>query len=249
MLSHMADPRIHLSEAALAAGITLRLPDAAFRHLIQVLRLRAGERFVIFDGRGGEYAATLSDVGKREALAHIISFSDVDRESPLDLTLAQCVAKGERMDYTLQKAVELGVTRVVPLLSTRSVVKLDAERWDKKLEHWRGVIVAACEQSGRTRVPALAPVVTLTAWLDNRSADGLGLTLDPLAPQTLRDLSAPAGPLTLLVGPEGGLDEAELRCARAAGFIGVRMGPRILRTETAGVAALAALQAIWGDWG
>ncbi|NKF22376.1 16S rRNA (uracil(1498)-N(3))-methyltransferase [Solimonas marina] len=244
----MAAPRIYFEHLALADDATVRLPDTAFRHLIQVLRLRPGENFVAFDGSGREYPAELVDVGKREAVARLGPAIDVDRESPLDLTLAQCVSKGDRMDYTLQKAVELGVTRIVPLLSQRSVVKLDAERWEKKLEHWRGVIVSACEQSGRTRMPALAAIAPLPGWLDTRDRAGLAVTLDPLAAQGLRSLSPPNGPLTLLVGPEGGLDDAELRRAHAGGFTGIRMGPRVLRTETAGVAALAALQALWGDW-
>lgn len=244
----MADPRIYLDNESLAAGARLRLPDAAYRHLVQVLRLRPGERFIAFDGRGGEYLAEIVEVGKREASAYLVSFHDVDRESPLDLTLAQCVSKGERMDYTLQKAVELGITRIVPLISSRSVVRLDSDRWDKKLEHWRGVVIAACEQSGRTCVPAVDTPIALPTWLDDESAHGTRLTLDPLGHHGLRELPPPTGPVTLLVGPEGGLTEHELDRAREAGFTGMRMGPRVLRTETAGVAALAALQAMWGDW-
>ncbi|HET8881380.1 MAG TPA: 16S rRNA (uracil(1498)-N(3))-methyltransferase [Solimonas sp.] len=244
----MADPRIYITDVELLAGAPLRLPDAAFRHLVQVLRLRAGDCFIAFDGRGGEFAAQLRDVGKREATATLGERITADRESPLDLTLAQCVSKGERMDYTLQKAVELGVTRIVPLLSSRSVVRLDAERWDKKLEHWRGVIVSACEQSGRTRIPDIAAPCALPAWLDDGAAHGMRVTLDPLGRHAWRELPPPAGPVTLLVGPEGGLSEHELHRAREAGFIGIRMGPRVLRTETAGIAAIAALQALWGDW-
>lgn len=243
----MAQPRIHI-DGDLSVAASLRLPDAAFRHLVQVLRLKPGERFVAFDGRGGEYEAELASVGRREAEARLLGHSPVDRESPLDLTLAQCVSKGERMDYTLQKAVELGVTRIVPLISSRSVVRLDAERWDRKLEHWRGIVVAACEQSGRTRLPPVAEPRTLSDWLGGAEAQGTRLTLDPQGRHALRELPAPDGPVTLLVGPEGGLAEPELQRTRAAGFTGIRMGPRVLRTETAGVAALAALQAIWGDW-
>ena len=244
----MSQPRIHFP-APLQSDTTLTLPEDAYRHLVQVLRLRQNERFIAFDGRGGEYAAEIIEIGKREARARIGTFVDVARESPLDLTLAQCIAKGERMDYTLQKAVELGVTRIVPLLSSRSVVRLDTERMDKKLEHWRGVIVSACEQSGRTRVPQLADVEALPSWLDREDAHGERLTLDPLAHHGLRELPPPRGPLTLLVGPEGGLSEHELHRAHEAGFTGIRMGPRVLRTETAGIAALAAMQAMWGDWG
>lgn len=238
--------RIHLP-APLSEGQELPLPEAAFRHLVQVLRMQAGDRFTVFNGEGGESAATLAQVEKKRAVAQIGAHVPVDRESPLDLRLAQCVSKGERMDITIQKAVELGVTCIQPLLSQRSVVRMDAERWDKKLEHWQGVIVSACEQSGRTRVPVLLPVLPLAAWLD-RGDFGTGLTMDPEAAQGLQALPAPAGPVTLLVGPEGGLSPDELAQATRAGFIGLRMGPRVLRTETAGMAALAALQAQWGDW-
>jgi 16S rRNA (uracil1498-N3)-methyltransferase len=238
--------RIHLPQP-LAEGLELSLPEPAFRHLIQVLRLQSGENFIVFNGEGDEFPATLSEVGKKRATARIGARIAVDRESPLDLTLAQCVSKGDRMDYTIQKAVELGVTRIQPLLSARSVVRMDAERWDKKLEHWLGVIVSACEQSGRTRVPELRAVQSLPAWL-GEGAHGTGVTLDPEGASSLRGLLVPEGPVTLLVGPEGGLGPEELQQAHRAGFVGVRMGPRVLRTETAGVAALAALQAHWGDW-
>jgi 16S rRNA (uracil1498-N3)-methyltransferase len=245
--NHVMTTRIHIPEG-LAEGATLNLPDNAFRHLVQVLRLREGDPFTAFDGRGGEYDAVLIEIGKRSASVGILAHQGIDRESPLDLTLAQCISKGERMDYTVQKAVELGVTRIVPLISGRSVVRLDEERWEKKLEHWRGVVVSACEQSGRTAVPEVQDAVALPTWLDDESARGTRLTLDPEAPHSLRELPPPSGPVTLLVGPEGGLSEMELQHAHRAGFIGMRMGPRVLRTETAGVAALAALQAMWGDW-
>lgn len=238
--------RIHLP-GPLAEDLELALPDTAFRHLVQVLRLRKNDTFVAFDGRGGEYRAELVEVGKRQARARLGSHDPVDRESPLDLRLAQCVSKGERMDYTLQKAVELGVTRVTPLISERCAVRLDAERCEKKLEHWRGVIVAACEQSGRTRVPTLEPALPLRRWLETGNA-GTGVVLDPMAEHGLASLPAPDGPLTLLAGPEGGLSESEIAGACRAGFSGLRLGPRVLRTETAAVAVLAALQARWGDW-
>jgi 16S rRNA (uracil1498-N3)-methyltransferase len=240
--------RIYFAEP-LSEGARVELPDGAFRHLVQVLRLREGETFTAFDGRGGEYDAVLVEVGRRSAAARMLAHDDVDRESPLDLTLAQCISKGERMDYSLQKAVELGVTRIVPLISGRSVVRLDEGRWEKKMEHWRGVVISACEQSGRTRLPVLEDVQALPTWLDGERAHGERLTLDPQGRHTLRQLPRPNGPLTLLVGPEGGLSEGELAHAQRGGFFGIRIGPRTLRTETAGVAALAALQALWGDWG
>jgi 16S rRNA (uracil1498-N3)-methyltransferase len=233
-------------DGPLAEGTSLPLPEAAARHVGQVLRMRAGEPLTLFDGRGGEYAATVLTVERREVVVRIGAFDPVDRESPLRLTLAQCVSKGDRMDYTIQKAVELGVTAIVPLLSARSVVKLDAERWDKKLDHWRGVVASACEQSGRTRLPPVAPVQTLNTWLPQSS--GLRLLLAPGAAQRLKSLP-PVQQATLLVGPEGGLGDDETAAAVRAGFVALGLGPRVLRTETAGVALLAALQAQCGDLG
>lgn len=243
----MASPRVFL-DLPLQEGATVELPEDSARHLVQVLRMRAGETFTAFNGRGGEYAAILQAAGKREARAQIGAFRNIDRESPLRVTLAQCVSKGERMDYTLQKAVELGVAEIVPLLSERSVVRLDAERWEKKLEHWRGIAVSACEQSGRTRPPRLHAVADLRQWLQAAPADALKLALAPGAPLGLRTAPPPRGPVILLVGPEGGLSETEVRQAASCGFAALSLGPRVLRTETAGVAALAALQALWGDW-
>lgn len=233
-------------EAALRTGEALALPEAAARHVGQVLRMRAGEPLILFDGRGGEYAATIERVDRREVTVRVGAHDPVERESPLVLTLAQCVSKGDRMDYTLQKAVELGVTAIVPLLSARSVVRLDAERWDKKLEHWRGVVIAACEQSGRTRVPPIEPVRSLASGLP--SASGLRLVLAPGGRQTLKSIEF-VPPATLLVGPEGGLEENEIQQAERAGFIRLGLGPRVLRTETAGVALIAAAQSQWGDLG
>lgn len=238
--------RIHLPQP-LREGDEIALPEDAFRHLVQVLRMQAGASFIVFNGEGGEFQARLTQVEKKRATARIGVHLPADRESPLDLTLAQCVSKGDRMDYTIQKAVELGVTRIQPLMSSRSVVRMDAERWDKKLEHWRGIIASACEQSGRTRLPPLGPVMALDRWLEAGDG-GLRLTLDPVATTALRSIPLPSAPVTLLVGPEGGLSDAELAAAYGAGYTGVHMGPRILRTETAGLAALAAIQSLWGDW-
>lgn len=238
--------RIHL-DPPLREDSELPLPEEAFRHLVQVLRLRDGESFIAFCGDGAEYEATLTAVARRSAMLRLGRRREVDRESPLQLTLAQCVSKGDRMDYTLQKAVELGVQRILPLLSSRSVVKLDGERWEKKLEHWRGIVVSACEQSGRTRIPEVAAPLALDRWLPACDEPGLRLTLDPAAAQGLAALPEVRS-ATLLIGPEGGLSDTEIRQAAQAGFRGLRVGPRVLRTETAGVAVLAALQARFGDW-
>ncbi len=238
--------RLHV-DAPLAAGTRMELPEAAARHVAQVLRMRAGEALTLFNGEGGEYSAEIETVERRNVLVRIGAKMAVDRDSALSITLAQCVSKGERMDYTIQKAVELGITAIVPLLSARSVVKLDGERWEKKLEHWRGVVLSACEQSGRTRLPPVMPVQKFDVWLPS-SMDGLRLVLAPTAAVSLKALPK-ADSVTLLVGPEGGLSDDEIRHALRAGYTGITLGPRVLRTETAGVAALAALQALWGDIG
>ncbi|MBL8259408.1 MAG: 16S rRNA (uracil(1498)-N(3))-methyltransferase, partial [Candidatus Competibacteraceae bacterium] len=169
-------------------------------------------------------------------------------EPPLRIVLAQGVSRGEKMDYTLQKSVELGVSAIQPLLTDYGGIGLSDERWLKKVQHWRGVIIGACEQCGRNRLPELRDPATLSDWLNRSSEAGSRWLLDPLAEAGLRELDAPNGRATLLIGPEGGLSVEEIQRARAAGFVGVRLGPRVLRTETAGVAALAAVQTLWGDW-
>jgi 16S rRNA (uracil1498-N3)-methyltransferase len=239
--------RVFVNEP-LSPGGQIILPADAARHLVQVLRMRLGEHFILFNGHGGEYEATLQAISKRETVATVGARRDVNRESPLHITLAQCVSKGDRMEYTLQKAVELGVTEIVPLLSSRTVVKLDAERWERKLEHWQGIVVSACEQSGRTRLPALRAVADISHWLRYSPTDSIKLVLAPGAREGLRKLKSTVKPVTLLVGPEGGLSNIEIVQAETLGFSPLSLGPRVLRTETAGVAALAAIQALWGDW-
>lgn len=241
----MSDSRVYL-ETPLSSGALIDLPEGPFRHLVQVLRMQVGESLTVFDGRGGEYTARLESVAKRGATLRLGSFHDVSRESALDLTLVQGISKGDRMDYTIQKAVELGVTRIVPVTTERCNVNLDRERQDKKFEHWRGVMISACEQSGRTRVPELCAVRRFTDWLAQPST-GPRLMLDPLGAIPLAGVPGPVAGMSLVVGPEGGLSPAELRIGSSAGCLGVRLGPRVLRTETAGVVALTVLQALFGD--
>lgn len=240
--------RIHLP-VTLREGDEHDLPEAAHRHLVQVLRLHAGDALTVFDGQGCEAPAALITAEKRHSRIKVGAVQRPVRESPLAVTLLQGVSKGERMDYTLQKAVELGVTAIQPLTTQRSMVKLDADRWAKKYAHWQGVIVSACEQSGRVVIPSLHPPASLDAALNALPDDTLRLALLPEHGRALRDLPPPQSGVALLVGPEGGLDPTEIRLALDAGFTAVQLGPRVLRTETAGVATLAALQALWGDWG
>ena len=232
----------------LTIGATVRLDDNAFNHAVRVLRLKSGAALILFNGGGGAFSATLADVSKREAWAQVTEYLPDEVESPLRITLGQGVSRGEKMDYTLQKAVELGVAMIQPLFTERGGVDLKDERLQRKIEHWRGIVIGACEQCGRNRLPELREPLTLHCWLAQSAEFGLRLLLDPAAEQGLRGLEPPAGPVTLLIGPEGGLSPAEIAQAVLAGFNGVRLGPRILRTETAGLAALAAMQAWWGDW-
>lgn len=232
-------------DAPLAVGQHVTLDEAATAHLVRVLRLGLGDAFVLFNGDGHDYEARITAIAKRGTEAEVMSRRAVDNESPLRIVLAQALARGEKMDWVLQKATELGVAELVPLFTERSEVKLDAERSDKRLQHWRGVIASACEQSGRARLPALRAPVALSDWLARAGADRI-LYLDPQAESGLHELAADAS-YALVIGPEGGLGERDLQMLRAAGAHGVRLGPRVLRTETAGIAAVAALQALFGD--
>lgn len=239
--------RIHV-EQPLAAGQALALPAQAGEHVARVLRLAAGDAITLFNGDGHDYPAEIQAVGKREVTVQVLSAQAVDNESPLALTLAQGVARGEKMDLIVQKATELGVARIVPLLTERSEVKLDAARAEKRLAHWRAVAASACEQSGRARVPQVSPALPLEAWLRELATDGaLRLALLPEGTQRPGELRFQAAGGVLVVGPEGGLGQRDTAALGEAGFVGLKLGPRILRTETAGLAALAALQALHGD--
>jgi len=232
----------------LASGAEITLPAQAGEHVARVLRLEVGAPVVVFAGDDGmEYDAVLSAVGKREVRATVGDGRVLANESPLSLTLAQGVARGEKMDLIVQKATELGVTRIVPLVTERSEVKLDAARAEKRLAHWRAVASSACEQSGRARVPAIEPAVPLAAWLSSLGDGGpMRLALLPEGTKRPGELGLRDAAM-LAIGPEGGFGERDRAALAGAGFTGLRLGPRILRTETAGLAAIAALQALYGD--
>ncbi len=241
--------RCHV-DAPLAVGTTLALPEETTTHLLRVLRLSVGDAVRLFNGDGHDYAARLLSAGKRGADVEVTARHAVATESPLRLVLAQGVARGEKMDLVLQKATELGVAAIVPLLTERTEVKLDGDRADKRLAHWRGVVASACEQCGRAVLPQVSAPLPLATWAA-AGGHGAGLVLDPRGGVSLGEVPAPAAgkTLTLVAGPEGGLSERDLATLRAAGFTGLRLGPRVLRTETAGLAAIAALQARHGDLG
>lgn len=240
----MGTPRIYV-DAALTTGREVVLPPEAAAHLARVLRLRPGDAVILFNGDGRDYAGRLLAAHRQAARVLVEEAGGIEPEPSLRLHLAIGISRGERMDFVIQKAVELGVASIRPLFTGRSVVRLDAERRERRHDHWHGVLVAACEQSGRRRLPHLHPAEHLGDWL--AAFVGTGLLLDPQAGHSLPDLGAPDGAATLLVGPEGGLSGEERACAARAGFVAVRLGPRILRTETAPIAALAAMQVLWGD--
>ncbi|MEW6254262.1 MAG: 16S rRNA (uracil(1498)-N(3))-methyltransferase [Planctomycetota bacterium] len=242
----MTTPRFYLAQT-LAPGARLDLPPGPARHAARALRLAPGDTVTLFNGRGGEYAARIERIHKDEVAVAITGFSDVERESRLRVTLAQGISSGERMDYTLQKAVELGVGAIQPIAARRSVVKLAGERSERRVAHWQGVVASACEQCGRNQVPPVAPPLSLADWLGTQPRVRL-LYLSPLAEARLADLPAPAGVDCLVAGPEGGFEADEIAMLVAAGAVPVRLGPRVLRTETAALAALAAMQTLWGDF-
>ncbi|NJN45903.1 MAG: 16S rRNA (uracil(1498)-N(3))-methyltransferase [Candidatus Competibacteraceae bacterium] len=245
----MRIPRLYFPHP-LSSDTSVTLADAAHHYIVRVLRLKPGLPCVLFNGQGGEFQALLETVERRQATVRIGNFIPREAESPLDVLLAQGISKGAAMDYALQKAVELGVNAIQPLLVERSVVNVSDARLTRRMEHWQGVIASACEQCGRNRLPQLLDILPLDAWLTSQRDTGLCLILDPVAQQSgLRHIPSPSGSITLLIGPEGGLSPMESAAARAAGFISIRLGPRVLRTETAGVAALTALQVLWGDLG
>lgn len=234
------------SEEPLASGAEVPLSVVGAGHVVRVLRLKAGDSLTLFDGRGGEYAGSVASIRRGAVRVQVGAHDPVERESPLAIVLAQGVSRGERMDWVVQKATELGVRSIVPVLTERSVVKLDARQASAKRAHWRAIAVSACEQCGRNRVPTIVPPVDMAEWLAALHDSDTRLLLDAGAQRSL-GLAHTATALTLLIGPEGGFSDAERQAARSAGFDARKLGPRVLRTETAAITALSILQSLAGD--
>lgn len=239
-------PRIFTSRS-LQACTEVELEPGPSQHLARVLRMQVGDSVILFDGSGGQYPATISALDRKSVRIATGEFEAIERESGLRLELGIALSRGERMDWILQKATELGASSIATLFSERTGVKLSAEREDRKLRHWQQIATSACEQCGRNRVPQITPPQALAQWLHGVRADAR-LVLDPFAGNANPGAVRPAS-VALLVGPEGGLGPAELEAAAGAGFSALQLGPRILRTETAPLAAIAILQARWGDMG
>ena len=244
----MQAPRIHV-DLALESGIEVTLPRDAARHLRRVLRMPDGAPLLLFNGEGGEFEARLQLAGG-SVRACLGAHRAVATESTLEIGLAQGLSRSAKMDYTIQKAVELGVSWIQPLLTERSIVRLDPERAGRRRRHWRGIVASACEQCGRAFLPPVHETLPLLEWLKRTPPSALKLAATPDAPRGLSDVRPPpGGPLIVLVGPEGGITGEEISVAREHGFEAVSLGPRTLRTETAAVVALSVAQALWGDLG
>lgn len=238
-------PRVFIAED-LAEGATIELPDDKRHHLATVLRLSRGDALTLFNGDGAEYTATLTAADRKRAEARIDARATPLRESPLEITLLQAVARGDRMDFALGKAVELGVTAIQPVFTARGQVKLEGTRLARKHSHWQRIVESAAEQSGRLICPTLAEASDLSRQLEAPPDVDRRLMLAPEAATGLQ-AQTPATRIALLIGPESGLSNDEIERASAGGWQALALGPRVLRTETAGMAALAALQTVWGD--
>jgi len=239
--------RVHV-DVPLSPGTSLTLPAAARHHLCTVLRVAVGEPVILFNGDGNDYAAVLSGSGKA-ATVNVLEVAINATESPFKIELVQAVSRGARMDTSIQKAVELGVAMIHPVITEKSGVRLEGERLQKKIQHWRGIIISACEQCGRSTLPGLSPPLPLTKWLNVLPDDGSNWIFAAGAQTSIGEAALPKTPCRLLIGPESGFSDAEGELCLASGFRAWSLGPRILRTETAGPAAIAILQARFGDLG
>ncbi len=230
----------------LVTGKAIELDDDNGHYVRTVLRLKKDAQIILFNGQGGEYLCTVAEVSRKAVLIDVDQWNDRTVESPLQVILGLGISRGDRMDLTVQKAVELGVNHITPLLTERCVVQFKGEKKPQRLLHWQKIVQHAAEQSGRTALPALLEVEQLQNWVSDQQ--GLKVFLDPYAETTLMELKPETMKVTLLTGPEGGFSSQERELAKASGFIPVRLGSRILRTETASLAALAAVQMLWGDF-
>jgi 16S rRNA (uracil1498-N3)-methyltransferase len=237
-------PRFYV-DAPLRAGGVLTLPEDSAHHAIRVLRLREGDDITLFNGRGGEFAARIASIQRSRMLADVLQQRAIEREAPFRVTLVQGMSAGEKMDSTVRKAVELGVAAFQPVVASRSVARPRGERAESRREHWQKVVIAACEQCGRNRIPEVLALVPLA---DYRAGEGLKLLLSPLSELPLSKVALNGEQFILAAGPEAGFSAAEEAALVAQGFTPVRLGPRVLRTETAALAALAALNALHGDF-
>lgn len=231
----------------LAVGASVSLSEAASHHLANVLRAKTNDVITLFNGEGGEYRGVILRIEKKKVTVRIDEFNPREAESPLELYLAQGISRGEKMDYTIQKAVELGVKKIIPIFTERCNVKLDAERREKKIQHWQAIAIGACEQSGRNRVPEILPMQTLDEWLQTLTNENC-FVLSPHVSKKIAEYQfSPTARVALLIGPEGGLSDQEVEKAFKYQFQPLSLGPRVLRTETAAVAAITALQCCFGD--
>jgi 16S rRNA (uracil1498-N3)-methyltransferase len=249
----MRTPRIYYPDH-LSPDLTVTLDEPTANHLVRVLRLHPGAPIVLFNGRGGEFHGVLTAAARRAVTVRLSHHVPREVESPLHITLGQCIVRGTRMDLIVQKAVELGVSAIVPVISERCEVRLRGERQENRLQHWEGICINACEQCGRNRLPKVQPPQAIDAWLNQAEKtatdETLGIVLDAAAQPDLTAIPRPGhgARITVLSGPEGGLTDGELALAVHCGLVAVNLGPRILRAETAPLSAIAALQTLWGDF-
>jgi 16S rRNA (uracil1498-N3)-methyltransferase len=241
----MRVPHIYqASEIAINTPVTLN--DDAAGHIARVLRMKVGDKVSIFNGHGGEFLSEITEITKKNVIVLPITHNEHDVESPLKVHLGQCISRGDKMDFTIQKSVELGITEITPLFSQRCGVKLSPERLEKKHQQWQKIAIAAAEQSGRNAVPVVNPPVELKQWLAQKS-DAIKLTLHPRAQHSIKTISVPQAGVRFLVGPEGGFTDEEMLLTKQLEFVDIRLGPRVLRTETAALTVLSALQLQFGD--
>lgn len=240
--------------AEITVGQCIELSHENRHHAIRTLRLRKGDPVTLFNGLGGEFLAYIQDIDNPDVTVFVERFLGLERESPVAIELAQAICTNEKMDWIIQKAVELGVNRIQPIFTERSIVQLSSERANKRLMHWEKIVVSACEQSGRNLIPQIFPLISLPKWLSQKQSTlnnrEIRLMLSPTSEKDLKNITRPPNNdgITLVVGPEGGFSQTEERFILQSEYTSIRLGKRILRTETAGLAIIAAIQILWGDF-